>query len=117
MFQYYFDLGVPLGIFVGVGLNHTIFLLETRTGLMSRTKFDLGASTGMVSHFGMDWKWSDNLGLNLAARRWEIQSTAHLTGIDKSSLPNILPHHLVFDVPHNPLTIGLSMTFQCLADS
>ena len=66
----------------------------------------------MVSHLGMDWKWSDNFSLNLDVRRWEIQITAHLTGIDKSSLPNILTHHLVFDVPHDPLTIGLSMTFQ-----
>ena len=117
MFQYYFNLGVSLITYFGVDLNHTIFFLETRTGPMGRTKFDLGASSGMVSHLGMDWKWSDNPSLNPDLRRWEIQTTVHLTEIDKSALPNILPHHLVFDVPLDSLTIGLSMTFQYLADS
>ena len=93
-------------------MNHTIFFLETRTDPMIGAKLDLGAPTCMVSHLGMDWRWSDNLSLNLDARGWEIQTTAHLSGIDKYSLSNTLPHQLVFDVPHDPLTIGLSMTFQ-----
>ena len=112
MFQYYFYPRARLRTYIGVGLNHTVFFKETTTGPMSGSELELDASTGLVYQLGMDWKWTENLSLNLDVRRWKIQTTAHVTGIESSSLSNILPDQIVFDVPLDPLTIGLSLTYE-----
>ena len=112
MFQYYFYPAPRFRTYIGVGLNHTVFFKETATGPLSGAGIELDASTGLVYQLGMDWKWKDNLSLNLDVRRWNIQTTAHVTGIKSSSLSTTLPDQLVFDVPLDPLTIGLSLTYE-----
>jgi len=112
MFQHYFYLGARFRTYIGVGLNHTVFFKETTTGPMSGAELELDASTGLVYQLGMDWKWTENLSFNLDVRRWNIRTTAHVTEIESSSLSTILPDQLVFDVPLDPLTIGLSLTYE-----
>jgi hypothetical protein len=47
----------------------------------------------------------------LDIRKFKIKSKATVTNIDNSSLRDILPNELVFDVPIDPLTIGANLTW------
>ena len=112
MFQYYFNPSARFRPYIGVGLNHTIFFKEKTTGPHKGAALKLDSSTGTVYQIGLDWKWSDNLTLNFDVRKWNIHTTAHVSDIGRSSLSSILQDRLDFEVPLDPLTIGLSLTYE-----
>ena len=102
--QYHFGSTGRLRPYVGVGLNHTFFLSEKATGLLSGSKLDITSSTGLVTQLGLDYEFNNNLILNIDIRKHQIEPSAILTGIDGSSNK--------FDVPLDPLTVGLGVVFK-----
>jgi outer membrane protein W len=66
----------------------------------------------LAFQFGVDWKLSESLILNLDVRKFNIESTATVTNIENSSLKDVLPPTLSFVVPIDPLTIGLSLAWE-----
>ena len=93
-------------------LTHTFFFKEETTGPLSGASLDIGSSTDLAFQLGIDWKFNENLILNLDVRKFNIESTATVTNIDNSSLEGVLPSTLSFEVPIDPLTIGLSLAWE-----
>ena len=110
--QYYFNNNSNVRPYLGIGLNHTFFFKEETTGPLSGASLDIGSSTDLAFQLGIDWKFNENLILNLDVRKFNIESTATVTNIDNSSLKGVLPSTLSFEVPIDPLTIGLSLAWE-----
>ena len=109
--QYYFKNNSTFTPYVGLGLNHTLFFKEKTIGPLEGADLKIGSSTDFAFQIGADWSISDQLTLNLDIRKLKIKSKATVTNIDNSSLRDILPSELVFDVPIDPLTIGANLTW------
>ena len=110
--QYYFNNNSNIRPYLGLGLNYTFFFKEETTGPLSGASLDIGSSTDLAFPFGVDWKLSESLILNLDVRKFNIESTATVTNIENSSLKDVLPPTLSFVVPIDPLTIGLSLAWE-----
>jgi outer membrane protein len=110
--QYYFNNNSNVRPYLGVGLNYTFFFKEETSGPLAGASLDIGSSTGLAYQFGVDWKLNENLILNLDVRKFNIESTATVTNIANSSLKDVLPAELSFEVPIDPLTIGLSLAWE-----
>lgn len=110
--QYYFNNNSNIRPYFGVGLNYTFFIKEETSGPLAGASLDIGSSTGLAYQFGVDWKLNENLILNLDVRKFNIESTATVTNIANSSLKDVLPAELSFEVPIDPLTIGLSLAWE-----
>ena len=93
-------------------MNYTFFFKEETSGPLAGASLDIGSSTGLAYQFGVDWKLNENLILNLDVRKFNIESTATVTNIANSSLKDVLPAELSFEVPIDPLTIGLSLAWE-----
>jgi len=72
--------------------------------LLSGSKLDITSSTGLVTQLGLDYEFNNNLILNIDIRKHQIKPSAILTGIDGFSNK--------FDVPLDPLTVGLGVVFK-----
>ena len=110
--QYYFNNNSNIRPYLGLGLNYTFFFKEETTGPLSGASLDIGSSTDLAFQFGVDWKLSESLILNLDVRKFNIESTATVTNIENSSLKDTLPPTVSFVVPIDPLTIGLSLAWE-----
>ena len=110
--QYYLNPKSNLRTYFGLGHNYTFFFKEKTSGPLEGASLDIGSSTGLVYQLGFDWRFSENLILNLDVRKFNLESSATVTNIDNSSLSDVLPASLVFDVPLDPLTIGLGLSFE-----
>ena len=110
--QYYFNNNSNVRPYLGVGLNYTFFFKEETSGPLAGASLDIGSSTVLAYQFGVDWKLNENLILNLDVRKFNIESTATVTNIANSSLKDVLPAELSFEVPIDPLTIGLSLAWE-----
>lgn len=110
--QYYLNPKSNFRTYVGLGYNYTFFFKEKTSGPLEGASLDIGSSTGLVYQLGFDWRLSDNFIFNLDIRKFNLESTASVTNIENSSLAEILPSSLVFDVPLDPITIGVGLSFE-----
>jgi outer membrane protein len=110
-FQYYFRNNTNLTPYIGLGLNHTFFFKEKTTGPLAGADLKIGSSTDFAFQLGADWFISDRLTLNFDVRKFKIKNKATVTNIGNSSLSNILPEELVFDVPIDPITLGIHLVW------
>jgi len=107
--QYFFNPNTKFRTYVGIGLNHTFFFKEETTGPLKGASLDIGRSTDFAIQIGADWALSNQIILNLDIRKYNIESKAKVTNINNSNLSGVLPDIFEFDVPINPITIGLSL--------
>lgn len=104
LIQYHLDSIGKLSPYVGIGLNHTFFLSEKATGALAGSKLDITSSTGFVAQLGLDYELKTNLIVNLDIRKHQINPSAILRGTDGSTVK--------FDVPLDPVTVGLGIVFK-----
>ncbi len=69
--------------YIGLGLNYTVFFDESTSSqldsaLAGDSKLKLDNSTGLAYQIGADWKLSDQLYLNAAVWKMDIDTTAHI---------------------------------------
>jgi outer membrane protein len=107
--QYYFNPNSKFRTYVGLGLNHTFFFKEATSGPLDGASLDISRSTDLAFQIGVDWALSNQIILNIDIRKYNIESTARVTNINNSSLKGILPNIFEFDVPIDPITIGISL--------
>ena len=110
--QYYFDSSSKLQPYFGLGLNHTLFFKEKASGPLSGADIRLGSSTDLSLQVGFDYELSNNRFLNLDIRKIQINSKATVTNIGNTALHDVLPDELVFDVPIDPLVIGINLAWK-----
>ena len=107
--QYYFNPNSKFRTYVGLGLNHTFFFKEATSGPLDGASLDISRSTDLAFQIGVDWALSNQIILNIDVRKYNIKSTARVTNVNNSSLRDILPNIFEFDVPIDPITIGISL--------
>ena len=92
--------------------NYTFFFKEKTKGPLQGASLDIGSSNDFVYQLGFDWRFNESYILNLDLRKFNLKSTARVTNIENSSLVNDLPSSLEFDVPLDPVTLGIGLTFE-----
>jgi len=110
--QYYLNPLSNFRTYLGLGYNYTFFFKEKTQGPLQGASLDIGSSTGLVYQLGFDWRFAENFILNIDIRKFNLESTATVTNIENSSLKDVLPSNLIFDVPLDPLTIGVGLSFE-----
>lgn len=101
--QRHFNLSTKLNSYLGIGINHTFFLSEKTSGLLAGTPLDITSSTDLAIQLGFDYLISPTTRVNLDIRKHRINPTAIL-GSGASAIK--------FDVPLNPITIGISAVYK-----
>lgn len=109
--QYYLSPSSNIRPYLGLGLNHTFFFDEKTDGPLKGASLDLGSSTGLVYQLGIDWELDKNLILNIDIRKFDLETTASVTNIDRSPLKDTLPASLNFNVPLDPVTVGIGFSW------
>ncbi|MAD91197.1 MAG: hypothetical protein CMQ54_00470 [Gammaproteobacteria bacterium] len=110
--QYYLNPTSNFRPYFGLGYNYTFFFKEKTKGPLQGASLDIGSSTGLVYQLGFDWRLNENFILNLDLRKFNLESTANVTNIANSSLVNDLPSSLEFNVPIDPVTLGVGLSFE-----
>jgi len=110
--QYYLNPTSNFRPYFGLGYNYTFFFKEKTKGPLQGASLDIGSSADFVYQLGFDWRLNESYILNFDLRKFNLESTARVTNIENSSLVNDLPSSLEFNVPLDPVTLGIGLTFE-----
>lgn len=78
--QYHFDTAGAFNLYVGAGLNYTLFFDEDTEGPLAGTSLKLDDSFGLAAQLGTDFEVSETISLNFDVRWIDINTDAELDG-------------------------------------
>ncbi|WP_299198811.1 OmpW family outer membrane protein [uncultured Amphritea sp.] len=85
--QYYpMDSSSAFQPYVGLGINYTTFFSESTTGALAGTKLQLDSSWGLAAQLGIDYSINDQLLVNAAVWKMDINTDVTVNGSNLGEL-------------------------------